>query len=144
MAAKVSKIEIAGFRGATVPVEVSFDSQRPVVLVFGENGTGKSTLADALDFVCNREYGSLGNYSFGESPRKYIPSLGQEPSAVSVHLTAGSQTWTGSLGLDRPVVEPGGCPDARILRRPTILKLIEAQPKERFQALRDFIDVPSY
>jgi energy-coupling factor transporter ATP-binding protein EcfA2 len=140
--AKVRSIKIAGFRGATALVEVCFDSQKPVVVVFGENGTGKSTLADAFDFVCNREYGSLGNYSFGAPPRKYIPSLGQEPSAVSVHLTAGSQTWTGSLGLLGPVVEPGGCPDARILRRPTILKLIEARPKERFEALRAFIDVP--
>jgi energy-coupling factor transporter ATP-binding protein EcfA2 len=142
MAAKVSGIKVAGFRGATVPVEISFDPQKPVALVFGENGTGKSTLADAFDFVCNRKYGSLENYSFGEPARKYIPSLGQEPLAVSVHLTSGNQTWIGSLGSSGPTVQPAGPPDAQILRRQTTLRLIEARPKERFDALRAFIDVP--
>ncbi|HEX3987903.1 MAG TPA: ATP-binding protein [Verrucomicrobiae bacterium] len=51
MKAKVSKLSLFGFRGATQPVEIHFDISKPVTLVFGENGTGKSTIADALDFV---------------------------------------------------------------------------------------------
>ena len=48
MKAKVSKLSLFGFRGATQPVEINFDTTKPVTLVFGENGTGKSTIADAL------------------------------------------------------------------------------------------------
>ena len=35
-----------------------------------------------------------------------------------------------------------GCPDARILRRSNILKLLNAQPKQRFDELKAFITVP--
>lgn len=34
-------------------------------------------------------------------------------------------------------------PDAQVLRRKSILKLIEAQPKERFEELKSFIAVPN-
>ena len=42
-----------------------------------------------------------------------------------------------------PTVSPErGCPDARILRRSNILKLLNAQPKQRFDELKAFITVP--
>ncbi|MCA9474122.1 MAG: AAA family ATPase [Nitrospira sp.] len=141
---KISKIALVGFRGATVPVELSFHPSKPVALIFGENGTGKSTIADAFDFLCNRSYGSLANYSLGQSAKKYIASLGTSSSALTVTITAETTSWTATLGSDGPIVSPSsGYPDAQILRRKTILKLIEAVPKDRFEELRAFIAVPN-
>jgi energy-coupling factor transporter ATP-binding protein EcfA2 len=142
---KITKITMTGFRGATASVDVTFDTSKRVTLIFGENGTGKSTIADAVDFLSNRSYGSLKDYSLGEPPRKYVASLGTNPSSVKVILTTSdSSTWTATLGKDGPVVRPdSGYPDARILRRRTILNFIEAQPKERFEELRAFIVVPN-
>ena len=135
---------MSGFRGATAPVEVTFDTSKSVALIFGENGTGKSTIADAFDFLCNGSYGSLETYSLGEPAKKYVPSLGTLPSALKVTLSSGSLTWVASLGKDGPTVTPlGSYPDARILRRKAILKLIEAQPKQRFEELKTFIAVPN-
>lgn len=135
---------MAGFRGATSPVELRFDVSKSVTLIFGENGTGKSTVADAFDFICNRSYGSLGGYSLGGPDRKYVAALGAKPSDVNVSLVSASKTWTASLGKDGPLVSPStGCPDARILRRRQILRLIETQPKQRFDALREFLSVPN-
>jgi len=141
MASKIDSIQIAAFRGATTPVTLSFKSH-PVVLVFGENGTGKSTVADAFDLICNREEcGSLSSYSITSSS-KYVPSLGKPASAIRVGLSAGTQSWTASFGSSGVVVDPLDAPDAQILRRRTILRLIEGKPKDRYEALKELIDVP--
>lgn len=127
-----------------MPVDLVFDKSKPVTLIFGENGTGKSTIADAFDFLCNRSYGSLENYSLGEPPKKYMPSFHGTPSSLKVTLVAGASTWVATLGTAGPVVTPQtDCPDARILRRKVILKLIEAQPRQRFEELKTFISVPN-
>lgn len=143
MKIKVSKLSLAGFRGATRPVEIMFDTTKPVALIFGENGTGKSTIADALDFVCNRHFGSLEDRSMSAQPKTHVTSLGQDPRKLEVCLTASAGAFTGTLTKDGPVVTPvTGCPEARILRRSNILLLLDAQPKQRFEALKAFISVP--
>jgi energy-coupling factor transporter ATP-binding protein EcfA2 len=143
MKAKVSKLSLFGFRGATQPVEINFDTSKPVTLVFGENGTGKSTIADALDFVCNRHFGSLEDRSMSAQPKSHVTSLGQDPKKLKVLLAASVGNFTGTLSKDGPVITPtNGCPDARILRRSNILQLLDAQPKQRFEALKAFITVP--
>ena len=141
---KITKISMAGFRGATVPVEITFDTTKAVALIFGENGTGKSTIADAFDFLCNGTYGSLENYHFGESPKKYVASFKMTASAVKITLTTDSSSWVAVFGKDGPLVTPStGYPDARILRRKAILKLIDARPKDRFDELKTFIAIPN-
>ncbi len=144
MPPKISKLTLAGFRGATIPTTISFEASKPVVLIFGENGTGKSTIADAFDFICNRSFGSLENFSLGEPAKKHVASLGVKPVDISVILESGGKTWQATMGKNGPVVSPlADLPDARVLRRRTILSLIEAQPKQRFEALKAFIAVPN-
>ena len=126
-----------------MPAEIRFDTSKSVILIFGENGTGKSTIADAFAFICNRSYGSIENYSLGDSPRKHIASLGGKTSDLKVSLACGSSAWSATLGKEGPTVSPAaGCPNARILHRKSILKLIEAQPKQRYETLKTFIAVP--
>ncbi len=144
MPAKISKLTLSGFRGATAPASISFDPAKLVTLIFGENGTGKSTIADGFDFVCNRTLGSLENYSLGEPAKNHVASLGSAPAKISVTLESGANKWQATLGKSGPTVTPAaGCPDARILRRRNILSLIEAQPKQRFEALKAFIALPN-
>lgn len=145
MSKKINKITMTGFRGATLPTEIPFDTSKAVTLIFGENGTGKSTIADAFAFICNRSYGSIENYSLGlgEQPKKHMASLGGSASDLKVSLSCASSTWTATLTKEGPVVSPAdGCPNAHILHRKSILKLIEAQPKQRYDAVKTFIAVP--
>src|SRR6266404_1800114 len=97
MKAKISKLSLFGFRGATQPVEINFDTSKPVTLVFGENGSGKSTIADALDFICNRNFGSLEDRSMSAQPKKHVTSLGQDPRKLSVVLTASTGIFSANL-----------------------------------------------
>ena len=143
MPTKVNKISLEGFRGATAAIEIPLDTAKPVVLIFGENGTGKSTIADAFDFVCNGGIGSLEDRSPGGQKKSYIPALGQDASNPKVVLFTANGDYTASLARTGPVVTPTtGCPDARILRRSNILKLIDSQPSKRFEELKSFITVP--
>jgi hypothetical protein len=143
MPAKVNKISLTGFRGATAPVEIIFDTTKPVTLIFGENGTGKSTIADAFDFVCNAGFGSLEDRSFSGQTKTHVAAIGQGPKDLLVALSTSKGDFTAGLGKAGPSVSPAsGCPDARILRRSNILQMLNAQPKQRFEALKSFIAVP--
>ena len=60
---RIDRLSLRGFRGASRPVEIPFDPHAPITLIFGENGTGKSTICDAIDFICNERFGSLQDKS---------------------------------------------------------------------------------
>ena len=142
MAMKVNKIRLQGFRGATAPIDIPLDTTKPVILIFGENGTGKSTIADAFDFVCNRGFGSLDDLSIAGQQKKYVAAVSGE-LVPKVVLSTTNGEFAASLTRTGPSVSPGrGCPDARILRRSRILKFVNAQPKQRFDELKAFITVP--
>ena len=54
MTARLTELRVECFRGATNRAELQFDPAKPLVVIFGENGTGKSTLVDALDLIANQ------------------------------------------------------------------------------------------
>ncbi len=139
---KLEKLTLCRFRAATCPVDLEFDPHKGVAMVFGENGTGKSTLADAIDFVCNEKCGSLAEKS-STNPRQHLPAIGSKASDVVASLTFGGRTWDARLVAGRPASSgPPDRPKARILRRGQILEVINAEPRERYEALKGFIEVP--
>lgn len=141
---KVNKILLSGFRGSTKTIELNFDTSKSISLIFGENGTGKSTVVDGFDFICNKNYGSLGNYSIGKNVIKFVPAFGKKDKDCTVELKSENNFWKASLNKSTISVSPdANIPDARILRRQSILKLIEQEPKKRFDELKSFINVPN-
>lgn len=145
MPKRIETLSLAGFRGASVGVDIQFEPGKPIALIFGENGSGKSTIIDALDFVCNEQFGSIDE-KLGINPKeRYVVSLQKDAKdlRVALHLKGESQPWVATLtggipnvsGKDRP-------PRARILRRSRILKFINARPADRYEALEGFIALP--
>ncbi len=135
-------LRISGFRGATQSADIAFED-KPVVMIFGENGTGKSTIVDALDFICNEHAGLLeGRQS---TPIKdYLPALGSTAADLLVEVKWAAKTWKATLsGSKAKVTGSTPRPKAKILRRAQILEFVDAQPAKRYEAFSRFVAVPS-
>jgi energy-coupling factor transporter ATP-binding protein EcfA2 len=138
----LQQLTIGGFRGATQLVEIKFED-KPVVMIFGENGTGKTTIVDAIDFVCNEHAGNLeGRQS---TPVKdFLPALGSKASELRVDLKWFTGTWKATLaGSKAKVTGAIARPKAKILRRAQILEIVDAQPAKRYEAFSRFVAVPN-
>ncbi len=141
---KIKAIELKKFRGATKPLRLDFRPEKSMILIFGENGTGKSTIIDALDFVFNRECGSLKEKS-STNIKSHLPALGSKPANVEVMVeTQKGRTWKGRLNGSKPEIEGNNnILLVGVLRRSKILKLIDAIPSERYKVLKSFIKLPN-
>ncbi|MBK7816426.1 MAG: AAA family ATPase [Sphingobacteriaceae bacterium] len=71
---KLNKLYLKSFRGATNPVTIEFDSNKKITMIFGENGNGKSTIADALICLLTDNKGSLDDKSSVDI--SFLKSLG--------------------------------------------------------------------
>jgi hypothetical protein len=137
----MQQLSISGFRGATKSIDLIFED-KPVVMIFGENGTGKSTIVDAIDFICNECAGPLeGRQS--TPVKEYLPSLGSKAADLKVQLKWATKTWNATLdGAKAKVIGTSPRPKARILRRTQILEIVDAQPAKRYEAFSRFVAVP--
>lgn len=146
MPKRIEKLSLAGFRGATSSVEIPFDPTKQISLIFGENGSGKSSVVDAFDFVCNQRFGSIEE-KHDVTPKEQVISLKRLPKdlKVSLKISGELQPWVAALDQQgNPVIKQGqgSPPRARILRRKQILKVIDEPPARRYEALKDFISFP--
>lgn len=138
---RIERLQFTNFRGATKSVVFQFQPNHSIVLIFGENGTGKSTIADALDFVCNSDFGSLRLRS-GTTPRTHIVAAQGNASDLEVEMVYGGNTWRATLQNGKPVTTPPQAPRAFVLRRTDITRIMEANDSERYKSLQEFITVP--
>ena len=139
---RLQQIDLTHFRGATQSTSVGFDPKKTMTVVYGANGTGKTTLADAIDVVCNGTRGSLADRSSTEARDLFSAGLQTELNAT---LTFGAQQWTWAGKVARANIAgidgPADRPTAYVLRRGSLLQLMEAAPAERYRALVGFIDI---
>src|SRR5262245_60117982 len=141
MSKRIEKITLTRFRGATTTTEVTFDPRKPITFIFGENGSGKSSIIDAIDFVCNQAPGSLSDRS-STRPKDHLPSLGYKAKDIKVELVCGGRAWSAQFsGAKITSSDEATLPVAHVLRRGRLLTLIDATPAERYKQLQKFIEV---
>jgi hypothetical protein len=137
----LQKLTIEYLRGSVLPFTLSFEKNKTLTVIYGENASGKSTICDGLEFLGKGIVGSLENRGLGSTAR-YWHSLGKTASDVSVTLEAGSTTCTGTILKGEVVCVPATCrPRVEVLRRSQVLSLLQATPGGRYEAIRAFIDV---
>ncbi|MBI3653360.1 MAG: AAA family ATPase [Acidobacteria bacterium] len=138
---RIEKLVLHKFRGATTKTILEFDSKKPMALIFGENGTGKSSIIDAIDFLFNKSGGSIKTRSSTDE-KKHLASIGNKAKDFAVELTYGSDQWVGvHTGKEIVINGNSSLPQAFILRRSQLLRLVEASPADSYKELRRFIDV---
>ncbi len=139
---KLKQLYLSKFRGATQPVKVDFDPGKKITMLFGENGNGKSTIADALVCLCTDNMGSIRDKSSVD--RAFIKALGSNNQDVMIKLFTDIGTFsaqlnaTGATFIKTPAI---GLPAVRHLRRSQIISLIDSEPSKRYEVLKDYIDV---
>ena len=145
MSVKIKKINIKAFRG--IPdLEMEIDGKS--LLLRGENGTGKSSIVDAIEFFFTGKISHLEGVR-SLSLNRHGPHVNFTPDDVSVEITFNP----GNISLVRTFSsEPS--PPAQfsdyfqvtqkrtfILRRSQILEFIVNQPAERFRAIGSIIGI---
>lgn len=139
---KISNLIIKSFRGAIKTVNIDFSQEKNITLIYGENGEGKSTIADALVSLCTDGVGSLDDKS--QKDLSFIKSLGAVNSDLLIELKTDTDTFKATLSATGRKLEKkpnSNLPKVEALRRSQITNLIESNPSKRYEALSSFIDV---
>lgn len=145
----IKAVNIHAFRG--IPnLELELNGKN--LLVRGENGTGKSSIIDAVEFFFR---GTL-SYFEGEgtqslSLRRHVPHKSFSDDDVKIEMTFNP----GGVVLSRTFEEPPLPPEqfekyfqvaqrgTFILRRAQILKFIACRPADRFKAIASILGIES-
>lgn len=139
---RLTSLSLEALRGATQPFVLKFQSGKPITIVYGENGAGKSTICDALDLLGNSEVSSLKGKGLTPPTSRYWHATNRKPADIKVTLTATTGTWTAQVAKGKVLVTPTeGRPTVAILRRHQILDLIAGQAGTRYEAVRPFIGI---
>jgi len=144
---KIKKINITAFRG--IPnLELELDGRS--LILHGENGTGKSSIVDAIEFFFTGKVSHLKG-TRGLSLRQHGPHVNFTPDDISIVITFNP----GNISLTRTFSSAPTPPEqfkdyfqitqkgTFILRRSQILEFILSQPAERFRAIGSIIGIES-
>ena len=142
----IDRLKAQGFRGATQALQLDFRPSDKIAFIYGESGSGKSCVADAMEFALRGVPGSLVEKS-GVTLKTHLPSAGQKPAAVKVEVSGKVSgqvvSWGCHLNGNTPILTGGGQrPRVAVLRRSKLADFVEATPADRYKRLFDFIDVP--
>src|SRR5260370_10723838 len=81
---KISRLDVRGLRGILSQRSLIFDGKS--ILLFGENGTGKSAFVDALEWLFTRRISTLDGRAQELSSQKHGPHIRSSVSPL-VSLT---------------------------------------------------------
>jgi DNA repair exonuclease SbcCD ATPase subunit len=138
------KLQLEAFRGVSGPFTIDFDTKQNLTVLYGENGSGKTTISDAFEFVIDGTSGSLEEKSLdGKAKLGQLVNARRESADLSVSLSV--QTKTRSAKLSGSKVQHVGELDyqLKVLSRKNITRLIEDTPANRFKRIQDFVSIPA-
>lgn len=137
----LESLTITNLRGYVQTFSLRFEKHKRLCIVYGENGTGKSTLCDALDLLGTDNVGSLDGRGLGRT-EKFLAPLGQSGPGTIELKTHGPTVYTATVSAGRVTRETDAPrPRVRVLRRPQVLNIVNASAAERYKAIADLVDI---
>lgn len=118
---KINTITLNHFRGATQAVTFNFKPEKSFVLLYGENGTGKSSVVDALEYLWKKRK---------ESAFLSVGATGTNPEVKITDQTGTEYT------VESPIPN-----NIAILRRSFMSELCLRQPADLYEFFQEFLDV---
>ena len=138
------KLTLEAFRGANQPFTISFDQRSHLSIIYGENGSGKTTISDAFEFLFHRTAGSLHEKSL--DGKQKIPALihaQREKADLAVTWEAGGRSTIAKIGTNKASITGDDPGRLHTLSRKNITNLIEETPSNRFKRIQEFVSVPA-
>ncbi|HEV7659313.1 MAG TPA: AAA family ATPase [Allosphingosinicella sp.] len=143
--ASLKSLTLTAFRGSAGTFKLDFEKGKKLTLIYGENGTGKTTICDAFEFLAKDNVGSLDSKGLGAGVRKYWKTVGKAAQDFAVELATSEGNCSGKLAGNMTTVLSGAtAPRVELLRQRQILELIETQPAKRYEAIKRFIDIDAF
>lgn len=144
-AATLKSLSLTAFRGSSATFKLDFEKGKKLTLIYGENGTGKTTICDAFEFLAFEKVGSIEDRGMGKGLEKFWPTAGKPASALRIDLETSAAKCTGTIVSKKASVSPASArPRIELLRQRQILELIQAQPAERYGKIKRFIDIDAF
>jgi hypothetical protein len=140
----LKSLTLTAFRGSTGTFALNFEKGKKLTLIYGENGTGKTTICDAFEFLAKDNIGSLDGRGLGSGVRKFWRTVGKLTHEFAVELTTSDGQCAGKLAGNMTTILSGAAPRVELLRQRQILELIETQPAKRYEAIKRFIDIEAF
>lgn len=142
---KIKRLTANNFRGV---IQESLDLDGNSVVILGENGTGKSSFIDALEFHFTGKVSHLEGAQ-GVSTTRHAPHIlvGEGETSVTIEFAKNNLITTRTLdgGIEIPdelkSLHAQGSSATFILRRKNLLDFILAQPAPRYEQLAAIIGV---
>jgi recombinational DNA repair ATPase RecF len=138
------KLTLEAFRGANQPFSIAFNQKSHLSIIYGENGSGKTTISDALEFLFTGTAGSLHEKSI--DGKKKIPALVHaQRDKADLAVTWEDQNKSTKATISGSKAKISGPPSGRLhtLSRKNITDLIEDTPSNRFKRIQEFVSVPA-
>ncbi|WP_461124900.1 AAA family ATPase [Saccharothrix stipae] len=90
---KVSRVELEGFRAApgSIGLDFTINNKPSSIVIFGDNGVGKSTLVNAIELACQGTVGRLPLASADSGLTLINLSMPRDWATVAVTLTDGTR-----------------------------------------------------
>lgn len=142
---RIRRLDLQGFRGVRQLAFLLFEGKS--ILLFGENGTGKSSFVDALERLLTGRVSTLDGRALGLSSERHAPHIrtGPDPMRIAITFDDAASTVL-DLQSDVKTLHPevreyldAARERLYILRRREILDFVERQPRERYDLLRPFL-----
>jgi len=142
---RIKRLDVQGFRGVSQRRSLLFEGKS--ILLFGENGTGKSSFVDALEKFFTGEVFTLHHRAQSLSSQRYGPHIRSTSQNYEIVVTFEGDEKVGA-GTDfrslpsaiRNYLEAARLP-VYLLRRRQILDFIESQPRDRYDLLRPYLSL---
>src|SRR5438093_2309222 len=143
---RIDRLEVAWFRGISKPVALIFGGKS--VLLFGENGTCKSSFVDALEKILTNRISTLDGRAAGISSEKHGPHIRKiEPIQLRLVFDDKRRSIV-DVGSDIATLPPElraylteASHNLYILRRRQLLQFVESQPRDRYELIRPFLSL---
>lgn len=138
------KLSLKAFRGATIPFELQISDSDNLTIIYGENGSGKTTISDAFDLLFKQTSGSLHEKSIdGKNKISSLVSNNANAGDLEVRWEEQGQEIKASIKGTKPIISGSTPSSLKTLRRVEVSRLVEDTPANRFKRIQDFVSLPS-